>query len=218
MFCIMKQIQQEWVQLRRKRFRLLKKWLRYLPSRSTIRNNRFIGSWGRKFLDKYPELWSFGYGPMRSAYYAGWILTFMPVMGLQITLAIILAVFLRANVMILVALQMISNPFTIGFLWTFEYHIGKFILSFLPHQHKAIMQAALAETIQKSFTGYSFFKATLAICLGGLILGVLCGKISCLIHQYILKRTMVTYEQFVQQKITALNHLKKNSNDFMKKP
>ncbi len=212
----MNQIQQEWMQFKRKRFRLLKKLLRYLPSRSTIRKNRFIGNWGRKILDKYPELWSFAYGPMHSAYYAGWILTFMPVMGLQITLAIILAIFLRANVMVLVALQMISNPFTIGFLWTFEYHIGKFILSFLPEQHKTIMQTALSETVQKSFTGHSFFKATLAICLGGLVLGVLFGKISCLIHQRILKRTIITYEQFIQQKIAALNCLKKASNDFTK--
>ena len=213
----MKRLQQEWIQLRRKRFRLLKKWLRYLPSRSSIRRNRFIGKWGRQFLDKYPELWSFAYGPMRSAYYAGWILTFMPVMGLQITLAIILAIFLRANVMILVALQMISNPFTIGFLWTFEYHIGKFILSFLPHQQKTLMEITLAETVQKSFTEHSFFKATLAICLGGLVLGILFGKLSCLIHQYILKRTVVTYEEFIQQKIDDLKRLKKDSDDFIGK-
>lgn len=213
----MKRLQQEWAQIRRKRFRLLKKILRYLPSRSTIRKNRFIGKWGRQFLDKYPELWSFAYRPMRSAYYAGWILTFMPVMGLQITIAIILAILLRANVMVLVALQMLSNPFTIGPLWTFEYHIGKFILSFLPHEQRTLMENTLAETVQKSFTENSFFKATLAICLGGLILGILLGKLSCIIHQYILKRTAITYEQFVQQKIDALNRMKKDSDDFIKK-
>lgn len=213
----MKRLQQEWAQIRRKRFRLLKKILRYLPSRSTIRRNRFIGKWGQQFLDKYPELWSFAYGPMRSAYYAGWILTFMPVMGLQITIAIILAILLRANVMVLVALQMLSNPFTIGPLWAFEYHIGKFILSFLPHEQRTLMENTLAETVQKSFTENSFFKATLAICLGGLILGILLGKLSCIIHQYILKRTAITYEQFVQQKIDALNRMKKDSDDFIKK-
>jgi uncharacterized protein (DUF2062 family) len=188
-----------------------------LPSRSSIRRNRFIGKWGRQFLDKYPELWSFAYGPMRSSYYAGWILTFMPVMGLQITLAIILAIFLRANVMILVALQMLSNPFTIGFLWTFEYHIGKFILSFLPHQQSTLIEVTLAETVQKSFTGHSFVKATLAICLGGLVLGILCGKLSCLLHQYILKRTVVTYEEFIQQKMDSLKRLQKKSDDFIGK-
>ena len=98
-----------------------------------------------------------------------------------------------------------------------EKPIIKFILSFLPHQQRTLMEVTLAETVQKSFTGHSFFKATLAICLGGLVLGILFGKLSCLIHQYILKRTVVTYEEFIQQKIDDLNRLKKDSDDFIGK-
>ena len=79
------------------------------------------------------------------------------------------------------------------------------------------MEITLAETVQKSFTGHSFFKATLAICLGGLALGILFGKLSCLIHQYVLKRTVVTYEEFIQQKIDDLKRLKKDSDDFIGK-
>ena len=192
--------QQEWAEWKQKRFHTLKKWLRYLPTRASLKRHFLFQKFGRFFLDKYPELWSFAYGPMKSAYYAGWILTFMPVMGIQIPLAILLAVCFKANVMILIALQMISNPFTIGFLWPMEYHVGKLFLYLLPTQDQVLTQTTIAQTIAHTGRGASFVKATVAICLGGLILGLICAKISCIIHKRILKRTSLTYEQFVMLK------------------
>ena len=192
--------QQEWAEWKQKRFHMLKKWLRYLPTRASLKRHFLFKRFGQIFLDKYPELWSFAYGPMKSAYYAGWILTFMPVMGIQIPLAILLAVCFKANVMVLIALQMISNPFTIGFLWTLEYHVGKLFLYLLPTQDQLLTQTTIAQTIAHTGRGASFVKATVAICLGALVLGLICAKISCIIHRRILKRNSLTYEQFVMLK------------------
>ncbi len=208
--------QREWVEFKAKRFRLAKKWLKYLPTRSFLRKNFIFKKLGKGILDKCPQLWSFSYEPMKTAYYAGWILTFMPVMGMQIALAILLAICFKGNVMVLVALQMISNPFTIGFLWTMEYHIGKFFLSFFPMRNQLINQSAIADTVISSGgKGMAFIKATLAICVGALILGLIFGKISCWIHQWIMKRTMLTYEQFVEKQQKRLEKLKQNSKNFL---
>ena len=192
--------QQEWVEWKQKRFQMVKKWLRYLPTKASLRKHFLFRKFGQLFLDKYPELWSFAYGSMKAAYYAGWILTFMPVMGIQIPLAILLAICFKGNVMVLIALQMISNPFTIGFLWTLEYRIGKIFLCLLPAQDQLLTQTTIAQTIAHTSRGASFVKATVAICLGALILGLICAKISCIIHKRVIKRTSLTYEEFVMLK------------------
>ena len=213
----MDQHQKEWREFKVRRFRLLKKFLRYLPSRSTLRKNFIFKRWGRVLLDKYPKLWSFAYEPMKAAYYAGWILTFLPVMGIQIPLAILLALIFKGNVMVLIALQMISNPLTVGFLWTFEYHLGKFVLSFLPVKNQILVQTSVVETLGQGGKGVAFIKATLAICLGGIICGIICGKISCCIHKYVLRHMMLSYEQFVEKKKKKLKQLKKSSKTFLSK-
>ena len=195
----MRQHQLEWTEYKRKRFSSLKKWLKFLPTRAKLRNSFVFKKLGRKFLEKHPQFFSFSYDSMRVAYYAGWILTFLPIMGIQITLAILLAIFLKCNVMILVALQMISNPFTIGFLWGIEYQIGKFILSFIPFENFFANQAI--EQIERTSKTSTFLNATLAICIGGLILGIILGKISCILHKYFLRHRITNYEQFVAEKV-----------------
>ena len=214
---LMEQHQKEWAEFKTKRFRLLKKFLRYLPSKTSLGKTFIFKRWGKSLLNKYPYLWSFSYSSMKSAYYAGWILTFLPVMGIQIPLAILLALIFKGNIMVLIAIQMISNPLTVGFLWTFEYHLGKFLLSFLPIQYQLLTQSSAIESLQHVTKGVTFIKATLAICLGGVICGLVCAKISCILHKYVLKNIMLTYEQFVQKREKDLAKIKKASKTFLSK-
>ena len=194
----MRRHQLEWTDYKQRQFSSLKKLLKFLPTRAKLRSSFIFKKLGRGFFERHPQLFSFSYDSMKVAYYAGWILTFLPVMGIQITLAILLAIFLKCNVMVLVALQMISNPFTIGFLWGIEYQIGKFILSFFPFKNLFVTQTI--EQIETTTKGTMFLNATLAICLGGLILGIIFGKISCLLHKYIIRNRITTYAQFVAKK------------------
>jgi len=213
----MEQHQKEWAEFKTRRFRLLKKFLRYLPSKASLSKTFIFNRWGKGLLNKYPYLWSFSYKSMKSAYYSGWILTFLPVMGIQIPLAVLLAIMFKGNIMVVIALQMISNPFTVGFLWTFEYHLGKFLLSFFPIKYKFLAQTSAIESLKQTGKGVAFIKATLAICLGGIICGLIFAKISCIIHKFVLKRMMLTYEQFVQKREKDLAKVKKASKTFLSK-
>ena len=78
--------------------------------------------------------------------------------------------------------------------------MGKFFVCLLSTQDQLLTQTTIAQTIAHTNRGVSFVKATVAICLGALILGLIFAKISCIIHKGILKRTSLTYEQFVMLK------------------
>ncbi len=182
--------------------RWAKKLLRYIPRRSTFQRYRGL-KWFADFAFNRSYLWSFKVSEVIPAFYAGWILTFLPVMGLQVTIACILALLLRANVMILVALQMISNPLTIGLLWPFEYKIGVFFLRWLDPENQWALQGTVHEILGKgSFSqkGMIALKVVLAVCVGAVILGYICALISSVIYRYVAKRTVATYEEFVKRK------------------
>ena len=197
--------EEEWQEIQRNRRQSAKKWLRYLPRRSTLAKYKIFKLFGEGFL-KRRYLWSFDYKHVKPAFYAGWILTLLPVMGAQIFLGSVLAVLLRANIMILVALQMISNPLTVGVLWSFEYHVGK-------QCFKVLEKYNLREFKQTSNTVFEpnnkhpieeglrkGIKVTIAIVLGAIVLGYICALISCLIYKYFYDRTLPTYQHFLQKK------------------
>ena len=121
----MEPFKQEWEDFRAQRFRTAKKWLRYFPSRATLRKSFIFRKFGGAVLNKIPQLWSFAYKPMCSAYYAGWIITWWPIMGIQIPVATLFAILFRGNVPLAVALQLVSNPFTVPFMYPLEFYAGK---------------------------------------------------------------------------------------------
>ena len=63
------------------------------------------------------------------AIYAGCILSLLPLLGTQILLGFILAFILRCNLVVMIGLQMISNPLTVGPIWFANYIVGDFFLS-----------------------------------------------------------------------------------------
>lgn len=210
----MERFQKEWEEFRIQRFRVTKKWMKYFPSRVTLRKNFLFKKFGSVLLDKVPQLWSFSYQPMRAAYFAGWILTWWPVVGIQIPLAILLAVLFRANVLLLIALQMISNPFTVPFMYPLEFSLGKWIVSLFPFHSDFIEQASLKGMLSALKSGsweqlFSIgFGGFLLACLGGTLIGTVCAYISCRIHKRILRNSLMTYEQFVAAKQKELENLK----------
>ena len=65
---------------------------------------------------------------MRPALYAGSIIALLPIMGVQVPVAFGLALLLRSNVMLLVGLQFLSNPFTAAPLYYGTYQLGHWII------------------------------------------------------------------------------------------
>jgi len=101
------------------------KWLlRFVPRRARFHRYPVIG----RFADiarKRDHLWSFRTESVRPAIYSGSILALMPVLGIQTPIAFLLALLLRANVMVLIGLQFITTPITAPALYFATYHVGR---------------------------------------------------------------------------------------------
>ncbi len=106
------------------RIRRVKWLLRFVPRRARFHHYPLIG----RFADiarKRDYLWSFRTESVRPGIYAGSILALMPLLGIQTPIAFLLALLLRANVMVLVGLQFITTPITAPPLYFATYHIGR---------------------------------------------------------------------------------------------
>ena len=193
----------EWNKFKADRLRSAKKWLKYMPRRSTFKKYAVLNWFGDSML-KRRYLWSFKSEHVVPALYSGWILTLLPVMGAQTFIAAALALIFRANVMILIALQMISNPLTVGFLWPIEYKVGKIFLKLLDKTNNLGLQGTAYEVLGQNGNGASrgtaFLKVTLAVCIGGVILGYLMGLISSIFYKKASAKAITSYEQFVKHK------------------
>lgn len=77
---------------------------------------------------KRPYLWSFSSVHVRPALYAGAVLAVLPLVGVQMVLALGLALLFRANFMVMAALQLITNPFTAVPVYYITYKLGRFIM------------------------------------------------------------------------------------------
>ena len=210
----MEPFKQEWEDFRARRFRVVKKWLRYFPTRATLRKSFIFRKFGGVLLNKMPQLWSFAYKPMRNAYYAGWIMTWWPVMGIQIPLATILTVLFKGNLLLTTALQFVSNPLTLPLMYPLEFYVGKQVVSWFPLHAQWLQNASLKGmlTAVKSGSWEQLLSIGLGgfvlCCIGGTLIGCVCAFVSCKIHKRIIKNSMMNYEQFVAMKRKQIKELK----------
>jgi uncharacterized protein len=91
---------------------VLRKLLRPLPRRANVRRYPVI-KWFAAHASRYPFLWSFKRQHVLPALYVGAVLALLPLYGFQLLLAFGVAIVARANLTITVALQFITNPFTL---------------------------------------------------------------------------------------------------------
>ena len=108
---------------RRRRIRRLKKWMRPLPRRSNIHRYPVL-KWFSGMARRRAFLWSFRSREMVIALFLGLIVAFMPLVGIQMLIVFFLALWFRANLPVIVALQWVSNPFTMGPIYFADYQIG----------------------------------------------------------------------------------------------
>lgn len=109
------------------RIRRTKWFLRFLPRKARFHRYPLIG----RFADvarKRAYLWSFRSEDVRPSLYAGPIVALLPIMGVQAPAAFLLALLLRSNVMLLVGLQFITNPFTAAPIYYGTYQLGQTVI------------------------------------------------------------------------------------------
>lgn len=183
------------------RIRRVKKLMRYLPRKATLHNYPFIKFFANTARKRH-YLWSFRSTEVIPALYAGWILTMLPLIGVQIPIAFALALIFRANLVILVALQFISNTLTLVPIYTADYYIGHYILSFFGNEPQPSLNEVNVFTSELGFKeafknldfsqmieiGKKVMNGFRDMMLGGAIIGYVCGFISSVLYRLIVKR------------------------------
>ena len=101
--------------------------LKPLPRRANLGRYPVL-RWFKGIAARAPFLWSFRPSHVLRAIYAGSLIAFMPLVGLQVLIAFIAALMLRANLTIAVALQFITNPLTMAPIYYATWRVGMGII------------------------------------------------------------------------------------------
>lgn len=158
----------------RLRLARVRRLLRRLPRRASVGRWPVLG----RFADAArarPWLWSFKIAHVAPALYIGAVCGLLPMPG-QVPLGFALALLLRANLPVVVALCFASNPLTMVPLFTACYVTGHWILDLVVPGEKAFRLAeGLAAMAQGEFGGAWDILA--AAWVGALVVGLAAGAV-----------------------------------------
>ena len=194
----------EFNQTKWRRIRRVKKWLRPLPRRTNIHRYPILNFF-TEVARKRIYIWSFRVENAVPAIYLGSILTLMPLYGIQVPTAIILALLVRANLPILVGMQVISNPLTVLPIWFAAYQIGRIILSVIGinvdplyrEEVRLLLDNFIHATWGAKFDNIAtVFSIT---CLGAIVMGIFFGLIASFTYRIVAIRTAASYALLYQK-------------------
>ncbi|MDQ8207622.1 DUF2062 domain-containing protein [Coraliomargarita sp. SDUM461003] len=188
----------EFNKTKRRRIRRVKKWLRPLPRRTNIHRYpilKFFAESARKRV----YIWSFRVEHAVPAIQAGSILTLMPLYGIQVPLAFLLALILRANLPIIAGLQIVSNPLTVLPIWYAGYQTGRIFLNLIgvevaPLHHEEVR--LLLDNFIHGAWGNKFDNLATVFGvtnLGAVIMGTFFGLIGSVTYRIVANRTAASY-------------------------
>ena len=168
---------------RHERIARVKRILRIMPRRATVHKFPVL-KWFAAAARKRSYLWSFRVKMVVPAFYAGCILSLLPLYGIQLPLAVALSFLLRANLPLLTTLQFITNPLTALPVYFTAYQIGRVILHPFgvgsPSLNMSEMNI-LIESLKAGNWGFNLnYLATVwsITALGGCILGTFLGALA----------------------------------------
>ena len=104
--------------------------MRPLPRRSNIHRYPVL-KWFSNIAYQRSYLWSFRSREMIWALFIGMWVAMLPIVSIQMIVVFLIALIIRANLPVIVALQWISNPFTMGPIYFADYKIGMEIFRLL---------------------------------------------------------------------------------------
>ena len=173
--------------------RWLKRVLRWMPRRTNI--HRYPGlKWVSEVAKKRAYLWSIKYPALAPAFYAGSIISFLPIMGIQIPVAFVFALILRANLPVMIALQFITNWVTAVPIYYTCYEIGRLILHLLGFTVENIDMQALREFFGNvtgknwAVNGKILLRVFGVMSIGGVILGSFFALLLDVSYRLVLRR------------------------------
>ena len=166
------------------RIRRLKKWMRPLPRRSNVHRYPIL-KWFSKTAYDRSYLWSFRGKTIIPALFWGLWIAMLPIVGLQMLVAFLLAILLRANLPLIVALQWISNPLTMGPIYFADYQIGMTFLDLVGVDYQR------NKLLKRNYDWSDFnFSDLLALVdtlppmmIGGSIIGIFLGVVAVFLYK-----------------------------------
>ena len=185
---------------RRERIARVKRILRWMPRRSNVHRYPVL-KWFARAAVKRSFLWSFRVRKVVPAIYAGCILALLPLYGIQLPLAVLLAFALRANLPILFSLQFITNPLTVLPCYLASYQVGRVVLNLFgieTHHLNMTEMRALFVAIQSGNLGYNL-KYLLTVwsitSLGSLILASFLATIGSTVYKLAAYEVSISYRR-----------------------
>ena len=185
---------------RSERIARVKRWLRWMPRRTNVHRYPVL-KWFAKAARKRSYLWCFRVRSAIPALYAGCILAMLPLYGVQLPLAALLAFALRANLPILATTQFITNPVTAVPLYFAAYQTGRVIFNLFgwesPHLNMAEMKA-LIHALEAGNWGFNIrylWKVWLVTSLGGTILGTFMASVASILYRLAAYEVSVSYRR-----------------------
>lgn len=134
--------------LRHVRIRRAKQFLRPLPRKATLHRWPIL-KWFATAARKRPYLWSFRIREVSVALYLGFVIAFLPLVGVQFVLAFLAAWALRANLPVIMGAQLTTNVFTMVPIYFTLNKFGTQLIGLLglPSLESQIGQGAYATVI-----------------------------------------------------------------------
>jgi len=183
----------------------IKRLLRVMPRRALLHKYPFVGRFAHR-LRRHACLWSFRRDDVRRAYYVGSVLAFLPLLGIQMPIAIAAAVVLRSNVMVTGGLQFLTNPVTAAPIYYATHRLGQAVLDrfngpparIAPEDEIVAIGGAVATTFidplidnespRRGKLSLRVREALQAMTIGGILVGLMVGGILDAVDFFARKR------------------------------
>lgn len=152
------------------RKRRIRRILRLLPRRAAMARAR-LPQWLRSAAQTSWFLWSFRRGPVLRALYFGSVLALLPLFGIQMLLAALVCLGVRANFPVTAALQFITNPFTLVPVYGLTYLVGYTLINAFSGSPDAYDPGAVMAMIAAGEVGGAG-GVVAALFVGGVVVGL----------------------------------------------
>jgi len=171
-----------------RRIRRLKKWMRPLPRRSNVHRYPIL-KWFSKTAYERSYLWSFKGNAVVPALFWGIWIAMLPIVGIQMLVAFLVALIVRANLPLIVALQWISNPFTLAPIYFADYEIGLLILDLfgIDYARNKLLTAEFDWSGLKFSDLWELIDTFPPMFVGGSIVGISLGVLAVFLYKGIAK-------------------------------
>lgn len=171
---------------RYRRIRLIKKLMRPLPRRATVHRYPILKYFANTARER-AYLWEFKRPYVISAIWVGWIIALIPMYGLQMVAAFIFSIVFRANAIIAMLLQWITNPFTIPAIMYAQYKLGDYLLCKMGNTPlemdfaESVSQNGLLEVLKTLTEHDVMIHIVCSFLLGGFVISVVGASITTLV-------------------------------------